>query len=96
MRPSRKWQNMGMENGTEFGRVEGGEGILTIRGSDTTRGWNNIRYKAGLSGKNVGAKKLSMNVATIPPGGVAYAHIHVDFEVILFSSSQACRMKCST
>ena len=30
------------------------------------------------------SKKLSMNVATIPPGGVAYAHIHVDFEVMLY------------
>jgi uncharacterized RmlC-like cupin family protein len=64
--------------------VEGEDGILVIRGSDTTRGWNGIRYKTGLSGKNVGAKKLSMNVATIPPGGVAYAHIHVDFEVMLY------------
>ncbi|MCZ6815725.1 MAG: cupin domain-containing protein, partial [Planctomycetota bacterium] len=34
--------------------------------------------------KNVAAKKLSMNVATIPPGGVAFAHIHVDFEVMLY------------
>ena len=25
-----------------------------------------------------------MNVATIPPGGVAYAHIHVDFELMLY------------
>ena len=73
-----------MEYAPEFGNVEGGEGILTIRASATTRGWNNIRYKAGLSGKNVGAKKLSMNVATIPPGGIAYAHIHVDFEVMLY------------
>ena len=48
------------------------------------RGWNGIRYKSGLSGKNVGAKKLLMNVATIPPGGVAYAHIHVGFEVMLY------------
>ena len=64
--------------------VEGNDGILVIRGSGTTRGWNGIRYKTGLSGKNVGAKKLSMNVATIPPGGVAYAHIHVDFEVMLY------------
>ena len=30
-----------------------------------------------MSRKNVGATKLSMNVATIPPGGVAKAHIHV-------------------
>lgn len=55
-----------------------------IRGGGETRGWNNIRYKTGLSAKNVGAKKLSMNVATIPPGGVAYAHIHVDFELMLY------------
>jgi uncharacterized RmlC-like cupin family protein len=64
--------------------VEGCDGILTIRGSGNCRTWNNIQYKPGLSAKNVGSKKLSMNVATIPPGGVAYAHIHVDFEVMLY------------
>lgn len=36
--------------------LEGDEGILVIRGSGTTRGWNGVRYKTGLSGKNVGAK----------------------------------------
>jgi uncharacterized RmlC-like cupin family protein len=64
--------------------VEGHDGILVIRSSGNTRSWNGIQYKAGLSAKNVGAKHLSMNVATIPPGGVAYAHIHVDFEVMLY------------
>jgi uncharacterized RmlC-like cupin family protein len=64
--------------------VEGGDGIWVIRGGDNCRSWNNIRYRTGLSGKNVPAKKLSMNVATIPPGGVAYAHIHVDFDVMLY------------
>lgn len=64
--------------------VEGHHGILVIRGAGTTRDWNGIRYKTGLSAKNVGAKQLSMNVATIPPGGVAYAHVHVDFEVMLY------------
>ena len=64
--------------------VDGGEGILTVRGSKLHRIWNNIQYKTGLSAKNVGATKLSMNVATIPPGGVAYAHIHVGFEVMLY------------
>jgi len=64
--------------------VEGGEGVFVIRGSDNCRAWNGIRYKPGLSAKNVPARKLSMNVATIPPGGVAYAHIHVDFEVMLY------------
>jgi uncharacterized RmlC-like cupin family protein len=64
--------------------VEGSEGIFVIRGSGNVRSWNGIRYKPGLSAKNVGSRKLSMNVATIPPGGVAHAHIHVDFEVMLF------------
>src|SRR6476619_2429878 len=64
--------------------VEGSDGILVIRGSGTHRSWNGIRYKTGLSAKNVGAQRLSMNVAMIPPGGVAYAHIHVDFEVMLY------------
>ena len=64
--------------------VESREGISVIRKSETSRGWNGIRYKLGMSGKNVGAKELSMNVATIPPGGVAGAHIHVDFEVMLY------------
>ena len=64
--------------------VEGGDGIFVIRGGGTCRGWNGIQYKTGLSAKNVPAKKLSMNVATIPPGGVAFAHIHVDFELMLY------------
>ena len=64
--------------------VEGGDGISVIRGSTNCRSWNNIQYRPGLSTKNVGSKHLSMNVATIPPGGVAYAHIHVDFEVMLY------------
>jgi uncharacterized RmlC-like cupin family protein len=64
--------------------VEGGDGVFVIRGSGNCRNWNGIQYKPGLSAKNVGSKKLSMNVATIPPGGVAYAHIHVDFEVMLY------------
>ena len=64
--------------------VEGRDGISVIRASGNCRDWNGIHYKVGMSAKNVGARKLSMNVATIPPGGVAYAHIHVDFELMLY------------
>jgi uncharacterized RmlC-like cupin family protein len=64
--------------------VEDGGGIKTVRGGGKTRGWNGIRYKQGISGKNAGTKALSMNVATIAPSGVAYAHIHDGFEVILY------------
>ena len=64
--------------------VERGDGISVIRAGDNCRSWNNIQYKIGMSSRNVGARKLSMNVATIPPGGVAHAHIHVGFEVMLY------------
>jgi uncharacterized RmlC-like cupin family protein len=75
-----------MAEGTELLQecVEGGNGIFVIRGGENCRSWNNIQYRAGLSAKNTPARKLSMNVATIPPGGVAYAHIHVDFDVMLY------------
>ena len=65
-------------------KVEGHAGLKWIRGSGVCRDWNGIRYKLGMSGKNVGAQALSMNVAVIPPGGVAGAHIHVGFEVMLY------------
>ncbi len=64
--------------------AEDGDGILCVRHPETHRGWNGIRYKTGMSAKNVGSEKLSMNVAMVPPGAVAFAHIHVDFEVMLF------------
>ena len=59
-------------------------GIWSLRGAEKVRGWNNIEYAAGLSGKNTSATKLSMNRAYIPPSGVANAHIHVDFDVMVF------------
>ena len=65
-------------------RAQGHDGIFVVRSSGNCRDWNGIHYKAGLSAKNVPAHQLSMNVATIPPGGVAYAHIHVGFEVMLY------------
>jgi len=64
--------------------AEDGDGIFCVRNPETHRGWNGIRYKTGMSAKNVGSEKLSMNVAVVPPGAVAFAHIHVDFEVMLF------------
>lgn len=68
----------------ELNAVEDHGGILTIRGGGGKRDWNGIHYKQGMSAKNVGSTKLSCNVATIPPGGVAYAHIHDGFELMLY------------
>ncbi|MBM4185933.1 MAG: cupin domain-containing protein [Gemmatimonadetes bacterium] len=64
--------------------AELGAGIHVLRNSAICRAWNGIQYRAGLSAGNVGAKQLSMNVATVPPGAIAFAHIHVDFEVMLY------------
>lgn len=59
-------------------------GISTIRPGLDNESWNGLNYQVGISSRTVGARELSMNVATIPPGGVAKAHIHVDFEVGLY------------
>lgn len=65
--------------------VENHKGIQVVRGGGAdNRSWNGIRYKTGLSAKNVGSKALSMNLATVPQGAIAYAHIHDGFEVMLF------------
>ena len=65
--------------------IESYEGLWWVRGGGpTSRAWNGIRYKIGLSGKNTSAKALSMNVASVPPGAIAFAHIHDGFEVMLF------------
>lgn len=68
----------------ELSAVEDHGGILAIRGGGARRDWNGIHYRQGMSAKNVGTTRLSANIATIPPGGVAYAHIHVGFELILY------------
>jgi len=72
------------QNDIQLSAVENHDGILTIRGGGRRRDWNGIHYKQGMSAKNVGTTKLSANIATIPPGGVARAHIHVGFELILY------------
>ena len=66
------------------GTSDSGDGIHSVRASGLHRNWNGIHYKTGLSAKNVPARRLSMDVARIPPGGVAFAHVHVDFEVMLY------------
>lgn len=68
----------------DLSQIEDLNGISVLRGGGDERGWNGIQYMQGLSGKNVGAQHLSINIATVPPGAIAYAHIHDGFEVMLF------------
>jgi uncharacterized RmlC-like cupin family protein len=64
--------------------VEDLNGITVLRGGGPGRGWNGIQYQQGMSARNVGSAGLSVNVATVPPGAIAYAHIHDGFEVMLY------------
>ena len=73
-----------VQNSIDTEQVEDLAGISVLRGGGNARSWNGIRYKQGLSGKNCAAQHLSINVATVPPGAIAYAHIHDGFEVMLF------------
>lgn len=68
----------------KLNEVEDLDGITVLRGGGSKRAWNGIQYQQGLSAKNAGAKNLSINIATVPPGAIAYAHIHDGFEVMLF------------
>src|ERR1044072_5402758 len=68
----------------QLSAVEDHDGILTIRGGGARRGWNGIHYKQGMSPQKVGTTQILANIAPIPPGGVALAHIHVGFELILY------------
>ncbi len=64
--------------------IERHEGIACLRNGAGQDHWNGLNYKLGINKTTVGSQVLSMNVATVPPGGIAAAHIHVGFEVGLF------------
>ena len=64
--------------------IERYEGIACLRKGAGRDHWNGLNYQLGINKTTVGSQVLSMNVATVPPGGIAAAHIHVGFEVGLF------------
>ena len=64
--------------------IERYEGIACLRNGAGQEHWNGLNYKLGINKTTVGSQVLSMNVATVPPGGIAAAHIHVGFQVGLF------------
>ncbi len=50
-----------------------------------------LRGGTALSSSNVEAKGLSMKLAVIPPGGIIPAHLHVDFETMIYILEGAVR-----
>ena len=67
-----------MNNDTEA-QVIGRAGISMLRGG------------SALSSSNVDAKGISMKLAVIPPGAVIPAHLHVDFETMIYILEGAVR-----
>jgi uncharacterized RmlC-like cupin family protein len=64
--------------------IEDHDGISCLRNGAGSDHWNGLDYKLGINRQTVGSEHFSMNVATVPPSGIAKAHIHVGFEVGLF------------
>lgn len=58
--------------------------IVTIRPSATTGTKQGLPIFQGISGRNAGAKGISMNKVIIPPGGAAKAHRHKGYESVIY------------
>lgn len=58
--------------------------IVTIRPVATTDSKQGLPIFQGISGRNSGAKKISMNKVVIPPGGAAKAHVHKGYESTVY------------
>ena len=60
------------------------DGIATVRAGGGGQAWGGASYRLGIAAATVGSAQLSMNVATVPPGGALDPHVHVGFEVGLY------------
>lgn len=58
--------------------------IIVIRPEVTTQTKQGLPNFQGISGKNAGAKGISMNKVVIPPGGAAKAHRHKGYETVIY------------
>lgn len=66
------------------GHVEVHGPFRVIRPGHRGQNWGRYEHLLGLSGETVGAKGLSMDVQTIPPGAESPVHMHAGFEAGLF------------
>lgn len=69
-------------------KPEAGEGgrprIVTVRAAGATRTKQKLPLFFGVSERSAGAKGISMYKVVIPPGAVAAAHRHKDFETAIY------------
>lgn len=60
-----------------------------VRPDNTYEGKQRLSYFAGISAESVGATGICMHLVTIPPGGMAEAHLHEHHETALYVLSGA-------
>jgi uncharacterized RmlC-like cupin family protein len=58
--------------------------IIVVHPTATTGTKQGLPIFLGISGKNAGAKHISMNKVVIPPGGAAKAHRHKGYETAIY------------
>ena len=58
--------------------------IVTIKTPQEIATKQQLPYFVGISQQTAGAKNISMNLVVIPPGGIAEAHYHKDFETGIY------------
>lgn len=59
-------------------------GVVLIRPDNPTTTRQRLPYFVGVSADAAGAKGISMNLASIPPGGSSLPHLHDGFETAIY------------
>jgi uncharacterized RmlC-like cupin family protein len=58
--------------------------IVTVKTPEEIHTKQNLPYFVGISRQTAGAQGIAMNLVVIPPGAVAEAHYHKDFETGIY------------
>jgi uncharacterized RmlC-like cupin family protein len=65
--------------------AEGSVPVCTVvRAGEAYTGKQNLAYFSGISAETAGAHGLCMHLLTIPPGGRAKAHLHLNHESTIY------------
>ena len=63
-----------------------------IRSTNGVEGRQGLSYVPGITAETAGARGLSLNLVTIPPGGRAKAHLHREHETAIYVVSGQAEM----
>ncbi len=58
-----------------------------LRAGEPFTGKQGLQYAVGISAESVGARRIHMQLLTIPPGGRAFAHKHATHETAVYALS---------